>query len=186
MLWTVIFILIFPAAFLLVLLLLSPHRFRRHTNRVVHKVLFSNFYILPPGLSFIKLILSCLIVVFLVQTYSVYKHAQQGKSSVPGGGPAHPTGGGGVDGVLLQSKGWRSQRNLYLTSLTLVLWWMLYSVHVLSEQLAQLQEQLDDALASRKSAQGAQGSDSGVGADKPAAAAVASDATAATAAKKLK
>jgi len=130
MLWTVVLYSIFPPLVLLVLLLLSPHRLRDYANRLVDRALFSRFRVLP--CSFIKIVLTVLLFVWIAQLVSVIRHAQAADIKA---GVAGSAAGLGVDSVLFQSKGWRSQRNLYLTSLSLVLWWMLYSVHVLSVAL---------------------------------------------------
>jgi len=134
-LWSVVLYGMFPPLVLLVMLLLSPASFRSRANSLVENVLFSRFRVLP--CEFIKIVLTVLLFVWLAQLLSVYRHGQVAEiKGVPGAAAGVGAMGMGMAGdVMFQGKGWRSQRNLYLTSLTLVLWWMLYSVHVLSVKL---------------------------------------------------
>jgi hypothetical protein len=45
--------------------------------------------------------------------------------------------------VQIQAKGWRNQRNLYLTCLALSLWWTVYTVFVYKTQMNALLQKLE-------------------------------------------
>jgi len=123
--WTIVLFACVPPIFLLFLVLLCPQRFRIYAIRLTQKFIFTDMgRALPCPL--IKLVLFVLLCSFVGLCPGVFKHNSSEEHHRPSPG---------LDQWMFNAKGWREQRNLYLISTCLVLWWMLYSVHSLNQQL---------------------------------------------------
>lgn len=95
--------------------------------RAVGALIFSKFGVLP--LPLIHIILLCHLVMTVVMITTVYQYESGKRPSISA--PLETQ-------IQHQSKVWRAQRNLYLTCLSLSLWYALNSVYSLKVQLARL------------------------------------------------
>jgi hypothetical protein len=101
-------------------------------ERAVEKILF--FPIPGTEVPFIKAVLAVLGIIAALVGLSVYNDGQ--RDALPSNMPLDKQ-------ILYQAKGWRNQRNLYLSCLALALWWMVYTTYKYKAQIARLLEQLD-------------------------------------------
>ena len=138
--WWLMLALIPLAVLLLAVSSMLPHQGALHNTyeRVVRLILFSP---VPgaPQLSFIKFLLVGLGIVASMCGLQVYNDSTRVNPSLQAGS---------LDKQLLaQGKGFRNQRNLYLTCLALALWWSVYVVFTLKAHIARLLDQKDAAAA---------------------------------------
>ena len=134
--WYILLYFSIPSALLLLSILLFAHGTLQRLNDAVMlligRLIFAQFNILPVPL--IQLVLALHVLTGIVQATNVYQWHQ----NHPPLGPGAP-----LDTIVnYNSKAWRQQRNLYLVCLSLVLWWMLYSVFNLKTQLDKANKQL--------------------------------------------
>lgn len=89
-----------------------------------------------PGaqVTFIQSLLALLGVIALALGTSVYNDGQR---DVPSTMPLNTQ-------LMVQAKGWRNQRNLYLTCLALALWWSVYATFAYKARIARLLKKIDD------------------------------------------
>ena len=145
--WYIILYFSIPCALLLLAIILFAHGALQGLNDIVMmlvgRLIFATFNVLPVPL--IQLILALHVLTAIVQGTNVYQWHQ----NHPPLGPHAPLD----TSVNYNSKAWRQQRNLYLVCLSLVLWWMLYSVFTLKTQLDKANRRLAErpAVASSSS-----------------------------------
>ena len=138
--WYLLLYFSIPCALLLLLIILFAHGALQGLNDVamslVGRVIFAQFNVLPVPL--IQLVLGLHVLTAIVTGTSVYQWHQ----NHPPLGPGAP-----LDTIVnYNSKAWRQQRNLYLVCLSLVLWWMLYSVYSLKTQLDRANKRLAERV----------------------------------------
>ena len=136
--WSILLYISIPTALVLLLIMLFAHGPLQQLNDIVAslvgRLIFAQFNVLPVPL--IQLVLAIHVLTGIIVGTSVYQWHQ----NHPKLGPGAP-----LDTIVnYNSKAWRQQRNLYLVCLSLVLWWMLYSVYSLKTQIDRLNRQLRD------------------------------------------
>ena len=138
--WYILLYFSIPCALLLLFIILFAHGALQALNdfvmSIVGRLIFAQFNVLPFPL--IQLVLAIHVLTAIVQGTSVYQWHQ----NHPPLGPGAP-----LDTIVnYNSKAWRQQRNLYLVCLSLVLWWMLYSVFTLKTQLDKANKRLTERV----------------------------------------
>ncbi|MES1907058.1 MAG: hypothetical protein MHM6MM_000249 [Cercozoa sp. M6MM] len=138
-LWTLEAYVLIPVAVVLLLVLqLCPLSLQRYLLKGIRGLLWSRLGFLPMPL--LHCLFSVLTLVLGVSSFESYRITSKPVSDV-------------LEGITERhrAKVWRAQRNLYLTALTFVLWWMVFSVYRYDMQLQLLRDRLDVAQAdSRK------------------------------------
>lgn len=104
--------------------------------RFVGQIIFSKFGFLPIPL--IQCILLIHIIGVAIKSNQVYQSSYRDLIHTSGAEIHY------AKEFQLQSKEFRSQRNLYLLCLSLLSWWMLYSVYSLKYQLVKLAESIQN------------------------------------------
>jgi hypothetical protein len=156
--WSLVLYVIIPVGLILFLLLsfppsdykseirqIPPHSIRRrwgfirkNTNKLVERVLFTRLGVLPTELiNFLLVGLTIMLIVLGVRVYD-----------------DHQRKGSGIEKMLdtqllLQGQVWRRQRNLYLTALSLVLWYAVMVVHSLQVVLLARDEALQELVKNK-------------------------------------
>jgi len=132
--WLVMLLSCIPPLALVVCLLYCPVRPRQTVLSLTRCFLFTNLAGALPA-QLIKLVLFFFIVTFSglsIDSYRTSASQTQLDRSAP------------LDSQLMfQSKAWRGQRNLYLSGLGLLLWWMLFSIYHLTLSLHLAQQKLN-------------------------------------------
>ena len=128
-LWWLILYGFIPTAVVLLLIIHFAHgtlqRLNDATMWVVGRIMFAQFNVLPLPLCTAIIIFH--IILAVTQATTVYNYSVNQLA---------PTKLSPLDvQITYQAKEFRAQRNLYLTCLSLALWWFLYSVYSLKTQL---------------------------------------------------
>jgi len=135
--WVLLLALVPVAVLLLAVSSLLPHQGRAHDTfqRLVSMILFCP---VPgaPQVTFIKLVLVVLSLTAVFTGASVYNDGNRA---------ALPPHADVATQLKYQAKGWRDQRNFYLTCLALSLWFMVFNVFTLKRQIARLLDERDAA-----------------------------------------
>ena len=136
--WSLILYFSIPGALLLLLIILFAHGAFQGLNDVVMsligRLIFTTFNAVLP-VPLIHFVLAIHVLTAVILGTNVYQR-HQNPSPLGHDTQAHHL-------HAFNSKGWRQQRNLYLVCLSLVLWWMLYSVYTLKKQLDKANRQLN-------------------------------------------